>query len=334
MMDHESRHFEFERYCDLAAERLGGYVVAFNDEFFAPADNLLKPGPPIFDPDRYTDRGKWMDGWETRRRRDPGNDWCVVRLGAPGEPRAVVIDTTHFRGNHPARASLEGCVLETDALEDANWTTLLSEVDLEPDTPNPFALDATEPYTHVRLNIYPDGGVARLRVHGLVRPDWQHISGEIDLLAAQHGGRAINCSDAFFSQPGNLLLPGKSVGMFDGWETRRRRGPGYDWVVVRLGRRGVISTVQVDTHHFKGNYPAACSIEVLDVESDADELDVPDGEWTELVPRTELQADSEHRFEPPENAPRVATHLRLNIYPDGGVARFRAYGTLAEADVS
>ncbi len=333
-MDHESRHFGFERYCDLAAERLGGHVVAFNDEFFAPAENLLKPGPPIFDPDRYTDRGKWMDGWETRRRRDPGNDWCVVRFGAPGEPRGVVIDTTHFRGNHPARASLEGCVLETDALENADWTTLLSEVDLEPDMPNPFELDATERYTHVRLNIYPDGGVARLRVHGLVRPDWQHISGEIDLLAGHHGGRAIDCSDAFFSQPGNLLLPGKSLGMFDGWETRRRRGPGHDWVVVRLGRRGVISTVQVDTHHFKGNYPAACSVEVLDVDSDADELDVPDGEWTELVPRTELQADSEHRFEPPESAPHVATHLRLNIYPDGGVARFRAYGTLAEADVS
>lgn len=333
-MDHESEHFGFERYCDLAAERLGGQVVAFNDEFFAPAENLLKPGPPVFDPDRYTDCGKWMDGWETRRRRDPGHDWCVVRFGAPGEPRGVVIDTTHFRGNHPARASLEACVLKTGSLEDADWTTLLSEVDLEPDTPNLFELDTTGRYTHVRLNIYPDGGVARLRVHGLVRPDWQHISGEIDLLAAHHGGRAIDCSDAFFSQPGNLLLPGKSIGMFDGWETRRRRDPGHDWVVVRLDRRGVISTVQVDTHHFKGNYPAACSVEVLDIDSDADELDVPDGEWVELVPRTELQADSEHRFEPPEGAPRVATHLRLNIYPDGGVARFRAYGTLAEADVS
>lgn len=333
-MDHQSEQFEFERYCDLAAERLGGEVVTFNDEFFAPAENLLKSGPPVFDPDRYTDRGKWMDGWETRRRRDPGHDWCVVRLGAPGEPRGVVIDTSHFRGNHPARASLEACVLETGALEDAEWKTLLSEVDLEPDTPNRFNLDSTQRCTHVRLNIYPDGGVARLRVHGLVQPDWAHVSGEIDLLAAHHGGRVIDCSDAFFSQPANLLLPGNSIGMFDGWETRRRRGSGHDWVVARLGRRGVISSIQIDTHHFKGNYPAAYSVEALDVETDVDELDVPAGEWAELVPRTELQADSEHRLELPTTAARVATHLRLNIYPDGGVARFRAHGRLAEADVS
>jgi allantoicase len=334
MMDQEPEQFGFERYYDLVAKRLGGEVVALNDEFFAPAENLLKPGPPVSDPDRYTDRGKWMDGWETRRRREPGHDWCVVRFGAPGEPRGVVIDTTHFRGNHPARASLEACVLETDSLEDADWASILSEVDLEPDTLNPFAIDATERYTHVRLNIYPDGGVARLRVHGLVRPDWQRVSGEIDLVATHHGGRAVDCSDAFFSQPGNLLLPGKSTGMFDGWETRRRRGPGHDWVVVRLGRRGAISTVQVDTDHFKGNYPAACSVEVLDVETEAGELTVPDGEWAELVPRTELQADSEHRFEPLETAPHVATHLRLNIYPDGGVARFRVFGKLAEPGVS
>jgi allantoicase len=306
MMNQKPEQFGFERYNDLVAKRLGGEVVAFNDEFFAPAENLLKPGPPV---------------------------WCVVRFGAPGEPRGVVIDTTHFRGNHPARASLEACVLETDSLEDADWASILSEVDLEPDTLNPFAIDATERYTHVRLNIYPDGGVARLRVHGLVRPDWQRVSGEIDLVATHHGGRAVDCSDAF-CQPGNLLLPGKSTGMFDGWETRRRRGPGHDWVVVRLGRRGAISTVQVDTDHFKGNYPAACSVEVLDVETEAGELTVPDGEWAELVPRTELQADSEHRFEPLETAPHVATHLRLNIYPDGGVARFRVLGKLAEPGVS
>lgn len=333
-MDNESERFGFEHYFDLAAERLGGEVVAFSDEFFAPAENLLKPGAPVFDPSRFTDRGKWMDGWETRRRRDPGHDWCVVRFGTPGEPRGVVIDTTHFRGNHPARASLEACALNTDSLENAKWTPLLNEVDLEPDTPNPFELNATWRCTHVRLNIYPDGGVARLRVHGLAQPDWRHVSGKIDLVAAHHGGRVIDFSDAFFSEPGNLLLPGKSIGMFDGWETRRRRGPGHDWVVIRLGRRGVISTVQVDTHHFKGNYPAACSVEMLDVDTDADELDVPEGEWAELVSRTELQADSEHRFEPPKDAPRVATHLRLNIYPDGGVARLRAYGTLAETEVS
>ncbi len=338
-MDHEPEEFGFERYCDLVAERLGGEVVAFNDEFFAPAANLLKPGPPVFDPDRYTDRGKWMDGWETRRRREAGHDWCVVRLGAAGEPRGVTIDTTHFRGNHPARASLEACSAEqrsTDQpewIEHADWTTVLGEVDLEPNTPNPFELGETERCTHVRLNIYPDGGVARLRVHGLIRPEWERIAGEVDLAAALCGGRVIDCSDAFFSQPGNLLLPGKSTGMFDGWETRRRRGPGRDWVVVRLGRRGMISTVQVDTHYFKGNYPAACSVEALDVETDVDELDVPDGEWAELLPRTALEADRGHRFEPPTIVPHTATHLRLNIYPDGGVARFRAYGELAEARV-
>jgi allantoicase len=320
---------------DLAAARVGGRAVVTNDEFFAPKANLLKPGPAVFMEGRYTSRGKWMDGWETRRRRTPGHDWCVVRLGVPGIVRAVTVDTRHFRGNHPEACSVEAAALAGDPTaarlrgDAVTWETVVPQRPLIGDTENEFPAASEARFTHVRLSIFPDGGVARLRVWGEARPDWAALeakSRRLDLLAIEHGGVPLAVSDEFFSEPLNLLMPGPSASMSDGWETRRRRGPGHDWVILRLGARGTIDAVRVDTTHFKGNFPESCRLEGCDLPGPV-EASVPDAgaPWRELVPRTKLKADAQHRFRAVGRSGPV-THVRLSIYPDGGVARLRLFG--------
>ena len=313
---------------DLAAKPLGGAVLEANDEFFAPKENLLKPEQPVFDPNAYTDRGKEMDGWETRRRRTPGCDWCVVRLGIPGVVRSVVIDTTHFRGNYPDRASLLGTVVDKgENLGDAEWVELLPESKLEGDTVNRFDVTTPLRITHLQLNIYPDGGVARLRVQGEPLTDLRRLMGEdgcVEVAGSKSGAVVLDASDIFFSHPHNLIAPGDSQGMHDGWETRRRRGPGHDWVAVRLAAEVEIDRVEIDTTHFKGNYPDTCS---LDARVSPDDADLDHG-WSEVVPVTKLGPHD--RFVFPIDQPVTATHLRLNIHPDGGLARMRAFGRVTD----
>ncbi len=331
---------------DLAAVRLGGRVVRANDEFFASKDNLIAPHDPVWLEGEYTDRGKWMDGWQTRRRREPGHDWCIVRLGLSGRIRGVVVDTRHFKGNYPEACSIECCALEPEAgegssvqrLPDAvDWTELVPRTPLEGDSLNELTASDEGRYTHVRLNIYPDGGVARLRVFGDVVPDWDAIAKRnesFDLAAVEHGARPISCSDKFLGDPQNLLMPGRGENMGDGWETRRRRGPGHDWAIIQLGRRGVIERVEVDTCHFKGNYPETCRLEVYDsgqesVPDDGGAVLAEDTEWQELLPQTKLKAHYQHYFEAELSECGPATHVRLSIYPDGGVSRLRLVGRLA-----
>ena len=325
---------EFTDLPNLAGERFGTAVVAANDEFFAPKEGLIKPGAPEWREGAYTERGKWMDGWETRRRRTPGYDWAIVRLGLPGVVRGVVIDTSFFTGNFPERASLDACSVpgmpspESLGGNDVDWWPLLAAVDLRGNVANAFEVEQnSRPATHVRLNIFPDGGVARLRVHGIVSPDERDFaaSREIDLAAMERGGFVVACSDMHYGHRQNLILPGRSTHMGDGWETKRRRGPGHDWTIIRLARRGGIERVELDTDHYKGNAPGACMIEYCDatgVESsvfDADEV-----EWHTLVEETALQPHARHVFD--DVGLHTATHVRLNIYPDGGVARLRVFG--------
>ena len=324
----------FTDLVDLAAERLGGAAVLANDEFFAPKENLLRAAPAEWREGVYTDRGKWMDGWETRRRRTPGHDWCIVRLGMPGIVRGVVVDTSYFRGNYPEQCSLDGCAVDgtpsADSLaRDHAWGEILPKTSLQGDSRNEIAVEHDAPVTHVRLNIFPDGGVARLRVHGEVIPDWAALSrvGEVDLAALENGGWVVVCSDMFFGHRQNLILPGRSTHMGDGWETRRRRGPGNDWTIVRLGRPGSISRVEIDTDHFKGNAPGACSMSWCDApRAGADALTSTAVTWHELLPRIDLQPHARHRFERELQTVERASHVRLDIYPDGGVARLRVFG--------
>jgi allantoicase len=319
---------------DLASARVGGAAVLANDEFFAEKENLLKPGRGIFVPDKYTERGKWMDGWETRRRRTPGNDWCVVQLGLRGLIKQVDIDTNHFLGNHPPFASLDALCMpagfpnKTAAVEALSWSPILIKSPLNPGSQNLFAITHDQTCTHVRLNIFPDGGVARLRVYGVVVPDWSRVKpGElVDLAAVENGGVPLACSDMFFSSMNNLIMPGRAKNMGDGWETKRRRGPGHDWIILQLGKPGTARRVEIDTNHFKGNFPDMCSIEGCAAPGAAtDELTG----WREILPKTKLRADTRHFFERELSSIDNCTHVRLNIYPDGGVSRLRVWAAPA-----
>jgi allantoicase len=329
---------DYTELIDLASERLGGAVLYANDDFFAEKENLLKPGAPAFIEGKYTDRGKWMDGWESRRRRTPGFDWCIIRLGLPGIIRGVVVDTSFFRGNYPEQCSLEACAVagqpdvEQLTSEATRWTEILPVSQLQGDSQNPFEIQGGERYTHLRFKILPDGGVARLRVYGEVVPDWDALArrGEIDLAAAENGALVLACSDMFFGHRHNLIMPGRAADMSDGWETKRRRGPGHDWTVIRLATRGRIQRVEVDTAHFKGNYPDTCSLEVCDVAGQSvDESAIQSLPWKEILPRTKLQAHARHFYEEELAGAGDVTHVRFNIYPDGGVSRLRLYGTMS-----
>ncbi len=322
----------FHQWLPLAHPRLGTRVIAASDEFFAAKERLIEPAPPVFLPDKYDDHGKWMDGWESRRRRSPGHDWCVVRLGIPGIVRGVDIDTSFFTGNFPPTASLDGCVSDEDLPgEDAGWQPLLGETALKGDSHHWRAVHYGEPVTHLRLNIFPDGGVARLRVFGEVRPDWSAVGDDetLDLFAVENGGRALAASDEHYGSMHNLNVAGRGINMGDGWETARRRGPGNDWCLVALGHRGEISQVEIDTAHFKGNYPDRASLRAADAGGQSlSELLAACQEWPELLPESKLGAHREHFFADELAALGPVTHVLLSIFPDGGVSRLRLHGRL------
>ncbi len=320
----------FAGLVDLAAEALGGQTLGASDAFFAEESNLLKPGRGVFIPDKYTDRGKWMDGWESRRRRGPGFDWCVIKLGVPGRLRGLDIDTNHFLGNHPPFASVEACFADGDPDADSltGWQEILSKSALNPGSQNLFAVTAEEVWSHLRLNIYPDGGVARFRAYGEVQKPWRSgEAGEVDLAALVHGGRVLTCNDMFFGDKNNLILPRRAKHMGEGWETRRKRVPGYDWCILKLADTGRLTRIVVDTNHFKGNYPDRCSLEgCLAPHTPDDQITGPGISWQELLPQTKLSAHREHVFTSEIQSHDRISHVRLNIYPDGGVSRLRLFG--------
>ena len=324
----------FAQFTDLAAERLGGKVLFATDDFFAEKENLIKPTRGIFITDKYTDHGKWMDGWESRRKRTAGHDWAVVQLATPGRIRGFDIDTNFFLGNHPPHASIEALYMKDAEVvtdwENMEWKEILSKSALDAGSQNFYESSSAELFTHVRLHIYPDGGVARLRVYGEVFKNWDAIATDeiVDLAAAINGGKAIACNDMFFSAMGNLIIPGRGVNMGDGWETRRNRNPGNrDWVILQLAHPGTIGKVVVDTCHFKGNYPDSCSIEGC-VAANDDDVTGEKISWQMILPAQKLSADKEHEFVNEISKHNAITHVRLNIYPDGGVSRLRLFGTI------
>lgn len=316
---------------DLAAKRLGGMVMAAGDEFFGAKESLLEPHAPQFDPLLYADRGKVMDGWETRRRRGPGSDWCIIRLGVAGVIDTVVVDTTHFRGNFPDRFELYGTVCHEGTPNESDpWFELLPQTPLRGDELQQFEVPLPQHVTHVKFVIHPDGGVARLRLLGRPVVNLHRVADRgdrLDLAALVNGGRAVDCSDAFFSPPSNLIMVGDARDMADGWETRRRRGPGQDWAIIELATTGVVERIEIDTTHFKGNYPDRCTVEGIEAPgTHPDKL--PEEGWITLVDAQAMQPHARHVFDVTEAAP--ASHLRLSVIPDGGVARLRAFGVVTE----
>lgn len=332
----------FTAMADLASARVGGRAITASDDFFAPKSNLVKPEPAVFVPGRFTPNGKWMDGWESRRRRTPGHDWCVIRLGMRGRVRGVDVDTSYFTGNHPSHCSLDA--LDTTravtrlltGAGGAPWTEILPRSALRGDTHNYFVIDGEvegRPWTHLRLNIYPDGGVARLRAYGDAVVDWSRITRRrqaVDLADIRLGGLVLGASDMHFGAKDNMIMPGRAVNMGDGWETRRRRGPGYDWAIIRLGTSGMLTKIEIDTNHFKGNYPDSASVEGCFAPGAA----IPalgSVDWFEILPQTKLKPHHRHFFARQIRSDGLVSHVRLNIFPDGGVSRFRVHGIPAPA---
>ena len=306
------------RWVDLASRSLGAGVIYANDELFADRENLIKPEDPVFQPHTFGNKGQVMDGWETRRRREPAGDGhgdcAIVRLGCAGVVRRVVVDTSYFTGNYPPEVSVEACGAEgypaPAELAAASWTTLVPRSTVAGDARNEFEVAAVEQrFSHVRLTIFPDGGVARLRVHGEPVPDPRLLPETIDLAALENGAVVTGCSNMFYSSPANLLMPGLARVMGDGWETARRRDAGNDWVAVRLACPGSVEVVELDTSHFVGNAPGWAAL-------------ASDG--GDLVTRTALQPDTRHRFAVAGGP--VAGDVRLDVYPDGGMARLRVFG--------
>lgn len=319
-------------YLNLASPRIGAEIISVSDDFFAPAPRMLAESDPVFIADKYDDHGKWMDGWESRRKRDEGHDWCVVRLGVPGRLKACDIDTSHFTGNFPPGASLEATLIDGEPDDATSWTEILAQVTLQGDRCHQLELKAEGVYSHVRLHIYPDGGVARLRIYGEPVVDWKAKAeaGEtVNLAALELGARALAWTDAHYGDPNKVLSPKLGANMGDGWETRRRREPGNDWLIIRLAHPGEVTGIVIDTSFFKGNYPSAGSIDALfALGKSTEELRDNQG-WQSLLARSELSADAAHEFQGADILRRgPISHIRLNIYPDGGVSRLRLFGTV------
>ena len=317
---------------NLADGSQGALALWANDEFFAAKERMLQPSEPVFRAGTFDEHGQWMDGWETRRRRTPGHDSCIVRLAYPGSVKLLDLDTRHFTGNYPPRASVEA-TNDPDPLQTGTrWTPILSVRELGGNRHNVFAVDDGPAWRSLRLNIIPDGGIARFRAWGVVQADWSAVRDDefVDLFAVQRGGVALVANDQHYGSIRNLNRPGRGVNMGDGWETRRRREPGADWVIVKLGHPGLIREVEVDTAHFRGNFPDRVSLQAASVQGIADDaLEAASANWPVLLPEQKLSADAVHRFSPQVVNLGPVSHVRMTIHPDGGVSRLRLIGTVA-----
>jgi allantoicase len=318
---------DFAALADLASRRLGGSVIDATDELFAAKENLIKPEPPVFAAGEFGARGKIYDGWESRRRREPGNDHAIIRLGVPGVVHGVAVDTAFFRGNYPPHVSVEAVSVDgypsAAELSHLEWRPLVDRAAAAGDACNWYPVIAPRHCTHVRLSIYPDGGVARLRVYGEALPDPRFLTGTIDLAAIENGGQLLECSNAFYSSARNLIMPGRPASMADGWENARRRDGGLDYATFSLAAAGVVSQIEIDTSYFVGNAPGSARL-LAGTRLSSDPVTAV--HWTELLPRVGLQPDTRHRFLISQSEP--VTDVRLEVFPDGGLARLRVLGEL------
>lgn len=317
---------QVKKNINLAAPEVGGAICSVSDEFFAPAKRMLDGKDPVFIPDLYDENGKWMDGWESRRKRVAGHDYCVIRI-CPGVVQDIEIDTRYFTGNFAPAASIEACHVAIEPEAETQWTELLGQSTLEGDKVQRFAVNNQQAWTHLRIHIYPDGGIARLRVYGqpVSTPKQHQREHWVDLSSSDVGGEALACNNMHYGDMANLLSTRPVANMGDGWETRRRREPGNDWVILKLGRSGKVMQVGLDTAFFRGNYPARCC---LRGGSPGDDADIPEesANWPLLLPQVALGPDQVHLFAPQLIDIGDVTHVRLDIFPDGGVARLRLLG--------
>ena len=315
---------------NLADPRIGSKIIFKTDDFFAAAHRILKTDIPVFKDGLFDKHGKWMDGWETRRRRSKGYDYLVLKLGKPGKIFDIDIDTSHFNGNQPTHASLEGCFSRSKPNKKTKWTRLLGKKKLGPNKNHNFKSQNKSTFNYIRLNIFPDGGVARLRLYGKIEIDKKTINNKnINLTSVLNGASIVGCNNEHFGRAENIIAPGKGKNMGDGWETRRSRGKNFDWLIIKFGKPGLIKKLEIDTHHFKGNYPASCSIQTAIINKDlSNNLIVKNSKnWKFILNKSKLSAHKKHVFKKFLIKRNKENYLKINIYPDGGISRIRAFGS-------
>ena len=316
---------------DLAQSRLGTKVVYKTDEFFAPAKRIINPWPPVFKEGVFDSHGKWMDGWETRRKRSKGYDYLILRLGKPGKVYKVDIDTSYFNGNQPKQISLQACNSKKKMPDkNSKWIMILNKKKTKPNSHHFFKIKSKSVFTHVKLNIFPDGGVARLRIYGSMQAKKKFGKKIINLTSVINGATPIACNNEHFGRAENILAPGYGKNMGDGWETRRSRGKNFDWLVLKCADQGKISKIQIDTHHFKGNFPDKCSLQAACIDGKVSNKTIVDGsgKWGFLLNKVKLHAHKKHNFKNNLMKNNKVNYIRINIFPDGGISRIRVFGKI------
>ena len=325
----ENKYIFLNGLIDLAQSRLGSKIVYKTDEFFAPAKRIINPWPPVFKEGVFDKHGKWMDGWETRRKRKKSHDYLILKLGKPGKIHKVDIDTSYFSGNQPTKVSLEACSSKKKLpSKNSKWIKILKKKSIKANSHHFFNIKNKSIFTHIKLNIYPDGGIARIRIYGSMLAKKKFGKKIINLTSVLNGATPIACNNEHFGRAENILAPGTGKNMGDGWETRRSRGKNFDWLIIKCAAAGKISKIQIDTHHFKGNYPDKCSLQAahLNVNIPAKTIVDRSKKWKLLLNKVKLHAHKKHNFQNKLMKNKKVNYIRINIFPDGGISRIRAFG--------
>ena len=314
---------------NLVEPRLGSKVIFKTDDFFASANRIINPNPPIFKEGVFDKHGKWMDGWETRRKRNKGHDYLILKLGRPGKIHKVDIDTSYFNGNQPSKISLDACYSKNKLPnKNTKWIKILKKKTTKPNSHHFFNIKNKSIFTHIKLNIYPDGGVARIRIYGEMKINKRFKKKIMNLASVLSGATPIACNNEHFGRAENILAPGVGKNMGDGWETRRSRGKNFDWLILKCATAGKINKIQIDTHHFKGNYPDKCSVQAAYLNSRMSSKNIvkKSKNWKLLLNKVKLHAHKKHNFNNNLMKNKKINYIRINIYPDGGISRIRVLG--------
>ena len=327
------KKFINSKMINLANPRIGSKIIFKTDDFFAAAHRILNIDAPVFKDGLFDKHGKWMDGWETRRRRSKGFDYLILKLGKPGKIFDIDIDTTHFNGNQPTHASVEGCFSRTKPNKKTKWTRLLGKKKLGPNKNHGLKSQNKSIFNYIKLNIFPDGGVARLRLYGKIEMEKNILNYKnINLTSVLNGASIVGCNNEHFGRAENIIAPGKGKNMGDGWETRRSRGKNFDWLIIKFGKPGLIKKLEIDTHHFKGNYPDTCSIQTANISKNlSNKLIVNNSKnWKFILNKSKLSANKKHVFKKFLIKRNKENYLKINIHPDGGISRIRAFGNFVK----
>ena len=313
---------------DLAQSRLGSKVIFRTDDFFASANRIIDPAAPVFKEGLFDKNGKWMDGWESRRKRIKGHDYIILKLGKPGFIKKVDVDTSHFNGNQPAMISIEGTNSASNKISQFKWKPLLSRKKTNANSHHFFTTNSKKKFTHIKFNIFPDGGVARLRLFGSIAKSNKLKNKKTNLASLLDGASVIACNNEHFGKAENILAPGKAKNMGDGWETRRRRGPGFDWLILNSLDGKEINKIEISTHHFKGNYPSYCSLQATYIRKSKNSKEIVNSsvKWKYLLKDAKLSSNKVHIFKNNLMKKDKINFIKINIFPDGGISRFRIYG--------